>query len=136
MVVPSPPCYVAFGYGIRYNYGMFEQRIVDGWQVEYPDYWLSYGNPWEIERTDIRYVIHFGGRCMKTDTKGGKQYIQQEGETILAVAYDTPIPGYNTHNCNVLRLWRAIPTDVDSSLFLNHRKSISKSLIKVITQLH
>ena len=73
---------------------------------------------------------------MKTDTKGVKQYIQQEGETILAVAYDTPIPGYNTHNCNVLRLWRAIPTDVDSSIFLNHRKSISKSLIRVITQLH
>lgn len=101
----------AWGYGIRYNYGMFEQKIEDGWQVEYPDFWLSFGNPWEIERTDIRYIIHFGGKCIKKEENGIKKYIQEDGESILAIAYDTPIPGYETHNCNVLRLWKAIPTD-------------------------
>ena len=115
---------------------MFEQRIADGWQVEYPDYWLSYGNPWEIERTDIRYVIHFGGRCVRVETNGIRKYIQQEGETILAVAYDTPVPGYNTHNCNVLRLWRAIPTDVQLNSLVNSRKSIWRCSTRAITRPH
>ena len=52
---------------------MFEQKIEDGWQVEYPDFWLSFGNPWEIERTDIRYIIHFGGKCIKKEENGIKK---------------------------------------------------------------
>lgn len=67
------PSTIAWGYGIRYNYGMFEQKIEDGWQVEYPDFWLSFGNPWEIERTDVRYVIHYGGRCIEREEKGVKK---------------------------------------------------------------
>lgn len=65
--------FIAWGYGIRYNYGMFEQKIKDGWQVEYPDFWLSFGNPWEIERTDIRYIIHFGGKCIEKEENGIKK---------------------------------------------------------------
>ncbi len=61
---------VAWGYGIRYNYGMFEQKIQNGWQVEYPDFWLSFGNPWEIERTDTKYVISFGGKCVIREENG------------------------------------------------------------------
>lgn len=92
------------GYGIRYDYGMFKQNIVDGQQKESPDYWLEYGNPWEFKRHNRRYKIRFGGR------------IQQEGartrwigtEEILAVAYDQIIPGYNNDTSNTLRLWRAM----------------------------
>lgn len=64
--------YPAWGYGIRYNYGIFEQRIVDGYQMEHPDYWLTFGNPWEIQRLDIAYDIGFGGRVISTKTAPGK----------------------------------------------------------------
>ena len=70
--IPNTILHVAWGYGIRYNYGMFEQKIEDGWQVEYPDFWLSFGNPWEIERTDVRYNIHYGGQCMTKEEDGLK----------------------------------------------------------------
>ena len=69
----------AWGYGIRYEHGMFEQRFKDGNQVEYPDTWLTKGNPWEIQRLDIKYPVQFYG-----------------SETVMAVAYDVPIPGYVT----------------------------------------
>ena len=90
------------GYGIRYDYGMFKQNIVDGRQKESPDYWLEYGNPWEFKRHNTRYKVRFGGR------------IQQEGKNpagwkprIPAVAYDQIIPGYDTDATNTLRLWNA-----------------------------
>jgi starch phosphorylase len=89
------------GYGIRYNYGMFRQNIIDGRQKETPDYWLEYGNPWEFKRHNTHYKVRFGGR------------VQQEGnisrwidtEEILAVAHDQIIPGYKIDTTNTLRLW-------------------------------
>ncbi|MBJ3815626.1 glycogen phosphorylase [Shimwellia pseudoproteus] len=91
------------GYGIRYDYGMFKQNIVDGSQRESPDYWLEYGNPWEFERHNTRYRIRFGGRIQQE----GKNARWLDTEEILAVAYDQIIPGYDTDAANTLRLWSA-----------------------------
>jgi starch phosphorylase len=103
--------YPAWGYGIRYTYGMFHQEIKDGYQVEFPDYWLTYGNPWEIERLDVQYPVRFYGHVVeKTDARGNVRYGWEGGETIMAVAYDMPIPGYNTYNTINLRLWSSKPS--------------------------
>ena len=91
------------GYGIRYDYGMFKQNIVDGRQKESPDYWLEYGNPWEFKRHNTRYKVRFGGRVQQE----GKKSNWLETEEILAVAYDQIIPGYDTDATNTLRLWNA-----------------------------
>ncbi|BDH44246.1 alpha-1,4 glucan phosphorylase [Salmonella enterica subsp. enterica serovar Choleraesuis] len=91
------------GYGIRYEYGMFKQNIVDGRQKESPDYWLEYGNPWEFKRYNSRYKVRFGGRIQQ---EGAKTH-WVETEEILAVAYDQIIPGYDTDATNTLRLWSA-----------------------------
>ena len=91
------------GYGIRYDYGMFRQNIVDGRQKESPDYWLEYGNPWEFKRHNTRYKVRFGGRIQQE----GKTSRWLETEEILAVAYDQIIPGYDTDATNTLRLWSA-----------------------------
>ncbi|KAJ3197162.1 Non-essential glycogen phosphorylase [Irineochytrium annulatum] len=98
----------AWGYGIRYNYGIFQQRIVDGFQTEYPDYWLNFGNPWEIQRLDVTYDVRFRGTVSK-DEKGKGKYVWEGGETVIAVAYDYPIPGFNTKNCINIRLWSSKP---------------------------
>jgi starch phosphorylase len=104
--------YPAWGYGIRYEYGIFRQIIKNGCQVEIPDYWLEHGNPWEIERVDIQYKIHFGGKVRKAvDNKGNERSYWEETETILARAYDTPIPGYATFNTIGLRLWKSVPVN-------------------------
>jgi glycogen phosphorylase len=78
------------GYGIRYDYGIFEQRIVDGYQMERPDYWLTFGNPWEIQRLDIAYDIGFGGRVVTTKAAPGKlaKHKWEPSEKVVAVAYD------------------------------------------------
>ncbi|VEU24113.1 DEKNAAC105454 [Brettanomyces naardenensis] len=104
--------YPGWGYGLRYNYGIFSQKIVDGYQVEAPDYWLKYGNPWEIPRFEIQIPVDFYGYVSTiTDAKTGKVKKQwQGGEQVLAVAYDFPVPGYNTRNVNNLRLWSSQPT--------------------------
>ncbi|WP_058910402.1 glycogen phosphorylase [Entomohabitans teleogrylli] len=91
------------GYGIRYDYGMFKQNIVEGRQKESPDYWLEYGNPWEFKRHNTRYRVRFGGRIQQE----GKKTRWVETEEILAVAYDQIIPGYDTDATNTLRLWSA-----------------------------
>ena len=91
------------GYGIRYDYGMFKQNIIDGRQMESPDYWLEYGNPWEFERHKTRYTVRFGGRVQHE----GKNSRWLETEEIIAVAYDQIIPGYDTDATNTLRLWSA-----------------------------
>ncbi|NDJ55984.1 glycogen phosphorylase [Enterobacteriaceae bacterium 4M9] len=91
------------GYGIRYEYGMFRQNIVEGRQKESPDYWLEYGNPWEFERYNTRYKVRFGGRVQLE----GKKTRWLETEEIIAVAHDQIIPGYDTDATNTLRLWRA-----------------------------
>ena len=89
------------GYGIRYDYGMFKQNIVNGSQKESPDYWLEYGNPWEFKRHNTRYKVRFGGRIQQE----GKKTRWIETEEILGVAYDQIIPGYDTDATNTLRLW-------------------------------
>lgn len=99
----------AWGYGIRYDYGIFKQEIKDGKQVEIPDYWLKRGNPWEIERPDVVYPIRFGGHTKKTWYNGVERAEWVGGELVIAQAYDTPVPGYNTYNTNNLRLWRSRP---------------------------
>lgn len=91
------------GYGIRYEYGMFKQNIVDGRQAESPDYWLEYGNPWEFQRFNTRYKVRFGGRIQQE----GSRSRWVETEEVLATAYDQIIPGYDTDATNTLRLWGA-----------------------------
>lgn len=94
-----------FGYGIRYDYGMFKQQIVDGKQVEAPDYWLADGNPWEFPRPDVEYRVRFGGRVEKV----GERMVWSGTQDVLAMAYDVIIPGYATQATNTLRLWSAKP---------------------------
>ncbi|KEY65059.1 hypothetical protein S7711_08449 [Stachybotrys chartarum IBT 7711] len=96
--------YPAWGYGLRYRYGIFKQEIIDGYQVEVPDYWLDF-NPWEFPRHDVVVDIQFFGHVRK-ETKDGKTVsIWEGGEIVQAVAYDVPIPGYDTPTTNNLRLW-------------------------------
>ena len=102
----------ACGYGIRYDHGLFQQIIKDGWQQEYPEQWLSFGNPWEFERPEVTYDIHFGGRIERaTSQKGRVRAIWHPEETIKAVAYDTPIVGWRGRHVNPLRLWSARAVD-------------------------
>lgn len=97
--------YPAWGYGLRYRYGIFKQEIVDGYQVEIPDYWLDF-NPWEFPRHDITVDIQFYGWVRKYKDENGKTvHSWQDGEVVQAVAYDVPIPGYGTRTTNNLRLW-------------------------------
>ena len=100
----------AWGYGIRYQYGMFRQELHDGFQHENPDYWLNFGNPWEIERPGISYPIKFYGHSEAHDVDGRQIFRWVSGEEVDAVAYDTPIPGWNTPNTINLRLWSAKPS--------------------------
>lgn len=97
----------AFSYGIRYHYGIFEQVILQNKQIERPDYWLTKGNPWEIERLDVMFPVRFYG-SVSTYSDGDKTlYKWDGGEIVNAVAFDTPIPGYGTLNTNTMRLWSA-----------------------------
>lgn len=97
-----------FGYGIRYEYGMFTQQIEQGWQVEHPDNWLRYGNPWEFPRTDVIYRVQFKGNAQLVAEEGhSANYVWTETEDVMAMAYDTPIPGYGGKTVNNLRLWSA-----------------------------
>src|SRR5262249_2950474 len=100
--------YPAYGYGLRYDYGIFHQRIVDGAQVELPDSWLRYGNPWEIPRPNDRFRIQFFGRVEESvDERGRHVHRWVDTRDVLATPYDTPIPGYRTDTVNTLRLWSA-----------------------------
>lgn len=96
-----------YGYGIRYDYGMFKQQIVDGRQIEGPDYWLADGNPWEFPRPDIAYRVRFGGRVEQTHA--GADWL--DTQDVMATAYDMIIPGYATQATNTLRLWSAKACD-------------------------
>jgi glycogen phosphorylase len=98
----------AYGYGIRYEYGIFRQSIVDGAQLEIPDNWLRYRNPWELDRQEHLHTVKFYGRVITTVDKEGKMAREWlDTEDVMAMAYDTPIPGYQTHTVNTLRLWSA-----------------------------
>ena len=98
----------AFGYGIRYEFGIFEQAIENGYQVEYADSWLSEGNPWDIMRRKLEYRVKFYGKSVKVQNEDGSfRYEWIDTEDVLALAYDVPIPGYKTDTVNNLRLWQA-----------------------------
>uniref|UniRef100_A0A668W2M4 Alpha-1,4 glucan phosphorylase n=1 Tax=Oreochromis aureus TaxID=47969 RepID=A0A668W2M4_OREAU len=93
----------AYGYGIRYEYGIFNQKIRDGWQVEEADDWLRHGNPWEKARPEYMLPVHFYGRV--EETRDGPKWV--DTQVVLAMPYDTPIPGYMNNTVNTMRLWSA-----------------------------
>jgi len=93
-----------YGYGIRYEFGIFKQAIKDGIQCEEPDDWLRYGNPWEKARPEYTVPVHFYGNVVYTP-EGGRKWVNTE--VVLAMPYDNPIPGYGNNVCNTLRLWSA-----------------------------
>ncbi len=96
------------GYGIRYEYGMFRQKIEDNQQVELPENWLTHGNPWEFPRPEVSYKVRFGGRVMEyMGPEGNRHFDWIEGDVVIAQAYDTPIPGFHNDSVNNLRLWSA-----------------------------
>jgi starch phosphorylase len=98
----------AIGYGIRYEFGIFDQEIRDGWQVERTDKWLRYGNPWEIARPTIGFEVKFGGATESYVDDQGRYRVRWVPERVVrGVAYDTPIHGYRTDGANFLRLWHA-----------------------------
>jgi starch phosphorylase len=98
----------AIGYGIRYEFGIFNQEIRDGWQVEKTDNWLVNGNPWEIAKPDVNYLVKWGGYAEHyTDEAGHDRARWVPGRLLKGVAYDTPIQGYGVNTCNVLTLWSA-----------------------------
>ncbi|HIE70423.1 MAG TPA: glycogen/starch/alpha-glucan phosphorylase [Planctomycetes bacterium] len=100
-----------YGYGLRYEYGIFQQRIFDGFQVEAPDNWLRTGNPWEIPRPEKVYPVRFYGRVEEgADARGHLRFSWVGGEQVLAMAYDTPVPGFENGTVNTLRLWSAKST--------------------------
>jgi glycogen phosphorylase len=100
-----------YGYGIRYEFGLFEQRFENGWQVEYPETWLQYGNPWEFARPEVAYTIQFYGHVEEfRDSVGERAYRWVDAEGVLAMAYDTPVVGYGGDTINTLRLWSARAT--------------------------
>ena len=98
----------AIGYGIRYEFGIFDQDIRDGWQVEKTDYWLADGNPWEIVKTDLDYIVGWGGHTEHyTDEHGHDRVRWVPQRSVKGVYYGTPIQGYGVNNCNTLALWSA-----------------------------
>ncbi len=98
----------AYGYGIRYEFGIFDQQIRDGWQVELPEEWLRFGNAWEIPRPEYEVPVHFFGRTEHyTDERGRYRVRWVDTRKVLGMPYDTPIAGYHNHTVNTLRLWRA-----------------------------
>ncbi len=108
-----------YGYGIRYEYGMFTQTFENGRQVEHPENWLRYGNPWEFARDDILFPVKFYGRTVSyRDGQGVMRHHWVDTDQVMAMAYDTPIPGYWTNTVNNMRLWSAKSTrDFDLKFF-------------------
>lgn len=97
-----------YGYGIRYEYGMFSQHIEHGQQVEHPDNWLRYSNPWEFARPEVLYHVKFHGRVVEyNDEHGLRRHSWVDTDDVMAMAHDTPIPGYGNRTANNMRLWAA-----------------------------
>lgn len=133
--------YPAFGYGIRYDFGIFKQMIVQGYQVEEPDHWRSKGCPWEIKRPEISYRVRFKGKVIDDEQPDGRVLHRWvDTEDVMAVAWDVPVPGYKVDNVNNLRLWQAKATDeFDFDYFNNgdyvkavEKKNISENISKVL----
>lgn len=134
--------YPSFGYGIRYEFGIFSQTIENGWQMEQPDHWLSYGNPWEIFRRELRFRVKFYGEIVfrGKNEKGRLLYDWINTDDVFAVGYDIPIPGYNNNTVNNLRLWQAKATNEFSFNEFNsgnyiaavENKNLSENISKVL----
>ncbi len=131
----------AIGYGIRYEFGIFDQIIRDGWQVEITDKWLRYGNPWEIMRPELAYNVLFGGQTENYTDENGNWRVRWIPETVVkGVAYDTPILGYRVGTCNRLRLWKAEAVESFDFAAFNHGdyyravedKMVSENITKVL----
>ena len=100
------------GYGLRYEYGMFRQEVINGYQIEEPDHWLRDGNPWELERPEYSLRVHFGGRSeFYRDENNALRVRWVDTHDVLAVPYDNPVPGYRNNTVNSLRLWKSTATD-------------------------
>lgn len=111
----------SFAYGIRYEYGIFFQRIENGRQVETPDNWLRYGNPWEVARPEYLYPVHFYGQVHQiVDATGRQNSVLQNSDLVMAMAYDVPIPGYGNGVVNTLRLWAAKSSREFDLEYFNH----------------
>ena len=103
--------YPGYGYGIRYEYGIFFQRIRNGYQIETPDNWLRYGNAWEFPRPEILYMVNFYGKVNSILGRNGKLSMEWvDTDNVMAMAYDYPILGYGNETVNTLRLWSAKST--------------------------
>ena len=115
--------YPGHGYGIRYQYGMFEQHIENGFQVEYPDNWLKHRDPWEIKRSDLSVTVKFGGEIKYGKTPDGQdRFYIENAEEVIATPYDMPIVGFDTNTVNTLRLWQASSSNgFDLQLFNDMR---------------
>ncbi len=133
--------YPGYGYGIRYEYGIFCQKIRDGHQVEQPDNWLRYGNPWEFPRPELLYPVRFHGRVNTLNGSSGRFRMEwADGEEVMAMAYDYPIPGFRNETVNTLRLWAAKSTREFSLDYFNsgdyiravEDKSNSETISKVL----
>ncbi|MGH9885444.1 MAG: glycogen/starch/alpha-glucan phosphorylase, partial [bacterium] len=131
----------AMGYGIRYEFGIFEQEIVDGCQVEKTDKWLRFGTPWDIPRPEWAVEVRLGGRTEShTDEQGCLRSRWLPAQTVIGIPYDTPILGYHTNTANTLRLWRAeAPESFDFAVFNRgdyygavDRKIVSENITKVL----
>ncbi len=101
--------YPAYGCGIRYRYGMFKQKIENGYQVEVPDEWLKDGNPFEVRRSEYSMEVKFGGYVRVVRENGRERFVQENYQSVLAVPYDLPIVGYGNNVVNTLRIWDAQP---------------------------
>jgi len=131
----------AYGYGIRYEYGIFYQKIIDGSQVELPDNWLRYGNPWEFGRKEHLHPIQFYGRVDTTHDEEGREYrCWVDTEDVMAMAYDIPVPGYGNDVVNTMRLWSAKSTrEFDLHFFIEgkyieavQKKMLTENISKVL----
>jgi starch phosphorylase len=131
----------SLGYGIRYEYGIFEQEIVDGWQVEKTDKWLRFGNPWDLMRPEWAAEVSIGGRTERSEGGSGRAPVRWIPErTVIGIPYDTPILGYRTNTANTLRLWRAeAPESFDFATFNRgdyygavNNKVFSENITKVL----
>ena len=129
----------AYGCGIRYHFGIFEQRIENGEQVEYPDNWLENGDPWSVRRNEYAVEVKFGGN-VKAVPKGNGEYrfVQENYQSVIAVPYDYPVVGYNNNTVNTLRLWDAKPkNEFDLKKFNEgkHEQAVAeKNLASTLTE--
>ncbi len=123
----------AIGYGIRYEFGIFDQEIRDGWQVEKTDKWLRLGNPWEICRPEITYMVNFGGHTEQyTDDNGCLRVSWVPGKVVKGVAYDTPVAGYRSGMTDLLRLWKSEAVesfDFQSFNLGNYYRAVDEKII-------